>query len=198
MTVKVWIFTGCTNQPYERTWDWWLQRNILICTGLLPLSLYYVHTHAHQCIKLPRPCASQGSLFFFIFRLPQIEVVVVLKNLTVSFFLAPFSITFTLIHCIVVMIILAIITLFHHHRHILLTTFLFISFYLYCAWPSLFLPQQVKADTAHTEPEDMEDRFFLPLLPSACSFRERWLVNHYCKTNTSLSVDLLFLSDAMR
>lgn len=113
MTVKVWIFWGCTNQPYERTWDWWLQRNILICTGLLPLSLYYVHTHAHQCIKLPRPCASQGSSFFFILQASTDwgcscaeESHCLLPPL------APFSITLTLIHCIVVIIILAIITFF--------------------------------------------------------------------------------------
>lgn len=112
MTVKVWIFRGCTNQPYERTWDWWLQRNILICTGLLPLSLYYVHTHAHQCTKFPRPCASQGSSFFFILQASTDWGYSCAEETHCLLLpLAPFSITLTLIHCIVI-IILAIITFF--------------------------------------------------------------------------------------
>lgn len=129
MTVKVWIFSSCTNEPYERTRDWWLQRDFLICTGLLHLSLYYVHTHAHQCMKLPRACASQGSSFFFILQASTDW------GCSCSEESAPFSITLTLIHCIVVIIILAIITFFPtSSSHI---AFLFTSFYLYCAWPSL-------------------------------------------------------------
>lgn len=199
MTVKVWIFRGCTNQPYERTWDWWLQRNILICTGLLPLSLYYVHTHAHQCIKFPRPCASQGSSFFFILQASTDWGCSCAEETHCLLLpLAPFSITLTLIHCIVI-IILAIITFFSLSSSHIAYHFSFHFFLsVLCSSLSLSLPQQVKADTTHTDPEDMEDRFFLPLLPSACSFRKRWLVNHNCKTNTSVSVDLLFLSDAMR